>query len=106
LKEFLTYSDHRFFKTISTITVDDACAELGTVPNFVKMDIEGAEVEVIKAAKAFLSNHVIHFAIESNHRVDNELTSKALERIFPEIGYGVCSSDKYGQMFTWATPNS
>lgn len=104
LSEYLTYSEESLFKTVSTISLPDACEELGEAPKYVKMDIEGAEVATIDGAQSFLKTHPIHFAIESYHRIDGELTYKPLERLFAGIGYDVQSSDEFGQMFTWAQP--
>jgi FkbM family methyltransferase len=104
LSEYLVYSEESRFKTVSTISLQDACEELGEVPKYVKMDIEGAEVAMIDSAQTFLKGHPIHFAIESYHRIDGELTYKPLERLFSNIGYGVRSSNEFGQMFTWAQP--
>ena len=84
--------------------MEDACKELGSVPTFVKMDIEGAELSFIQGAKEFLRTHPVHFAIESYHRVDGDFTYKKLDPIFEEIGYEHLSSDKFQQMFTWARP--
>ncbi len=105
LSEYLVYSDKRLFKTVPTITLPDACEELGEAPKYVKMDIEGAEVAVIEGAQSFLRSHQVHFAIESYHRIDGELTYKPLERLFSSIGYSVRSSNEFGQMFTWAEPS-
>ena len=104
LSEYLVYSEERLFKTVSTISLQGACEELGEVPKYVKMDIEGAEVAMIDSAQSFLKTHPIHFAIESYHRIDGELTYKPLERLFSSIGYSVRSSNEFGQMFTWAQP--
>ncbi len=103
IRDFLLYTNAGGAKTVSGISLEDACSEFGC-PAFIKMDIEGAEVAVVKGSAGFLKEHPIHFAIESYHPVDGELTYVALERLFPEIGYKVESSDKFGQMFTWATP--
>ncbi|HTB95412.1 MAG TPA: FkbM family methyltransferase [Terracidiphilus sp.] len=105
LTEFQMYEDPEHSKSVVTLTLADACAELGKAPNFVKMDIEGAEVSVIEASCDFLKSHPIHFAIESFHRIEGELTYLALERLFSECGYTVQSSDRFGQMFTWAGPS-
>ncbi len=105
LGEYLVYSDKRLFKPVATVSFPDACDELGDVPNYVKMDIEGAEVAVIEGAQSFLRSHQVHFAIESYHRIDGELTYKPLERLFSSIGYSVRSSNEFGQMFTWAEPS-
>jgi FkbM family methyltransferase len=106
LSEYLVYSEERLFKTVSTITLADACAELGEVPKYVKMDIEGAEVAVVEGSQSFLTTYPLHFAIESYHRFKGELTYKALERLFSGVGYSVRSSNEFGQMFTWAEPRS
>lgn len=105
LSEHLVYKDKRFFKTVSTITLADACMKLGEVPQYIKMDIEGAEVATVESSQSFLKGHPIHFAIESDHRINGEHTFKALETLFSGIGYSVRSSDEFGQMFTWADPH-
>jgi len=105
IREYIVYPAHfgggRDVE-IPTLTIADACEEFREVPSFIKMDIEGAEVAVIEGAAAFLETCPINFAIESYHRIGNEHTCKALDRLFPKLGYEVCSSPKFGQMFTWA----
>ncbi|MBX9577428.1 MAG: FkbM family methyltransferase [Chthoniobacterales bacterium] len=92
-------------KEVPVLTIEDCCHQLGVIPNFIKMDIEGAEIGVIKSSLEFLKKHPIHFAIESNHLTqDGFLTCYELETLFRSIGYLVESSDKFGEMFTWATP--
>jgi len=90
------------------VTTPDECLRqwniLGREIDLLKMDIEGAEVAMIDSAQSFLKTHPIHFAIESYHRIDGELTYKPLERLFSSIGYSVRSSNEFGQMFTWAQP--
>jgi FkbM family methyltransferase len=104
IRDYLVYSGEGEIKTVPTLSLPDACAKLGHVPNYIKMDIEGAEVAVISGAAEFLKSKGINFAIESYHRIGGEYTYKALERLFASIGYEVESSDKFGQMFTWARP--
>ena len=106
LSDYLTYSEKTKFQKVETLSFEDACAKFGEVPVYVKMDIEGAEVATVEGAREFLKGHPVHFAIESYHPVDGELTWKPLEKLFSNIGYKVWSSDKYGQMFTWAKPVS
>jgi len=105
IHDYLTYSPNAHLKSVPTVSFADACLEFG-VPSFVKMDIEGAEVAVIEGARDFLTSHPIQFAIESYHLVGGERTYKQLDAIFPKIGYEVFSSNKFGQMFTWARPKS
>jgi FkbM family methyltransferase len=89
---------------VETLTFKDACDKLGSVPNYVKMDIEGAELDVIAGAQEYLKGHRVNFAIESNHIVGGELTSAPLDLIFGKAGYRAWSSDEFGQRFTWAVP--
>jgi FkbM family methyltransferase len=89
---------------VDTISLQDACDRFGSVPNYVKMDIEGAEVDVIGGAADFLKDHPINFAIESNHMVGGQLTSGPLDLMLGKVGYRAWSSDEYGQRFTWAVP--
>jgi FkbM family methyltransferase len=104
LGDYIVYSEKTKFQTVTTVSFEDACKEFGEVPSYVKMDIEGAEVAAIKSSQQFLKAHPVNFAIESYHRVDGELTWRPLEKLFSSIGYKVWSSDKFSQMFTWATP--
>ena len=104
--DFVVYSDSKHMKQVPTLSMEDACNELGCVPAFVKMDIEGAELSFIEGAREFLKSHPVHFAIESYHRVDGDYTYKRLDPIFAEIGYEHLSSDHFQQMFTWARPRS
>ncbi|HJZ97200.1 MAG TPA: FkbM family methyltransferase [Candidatus Solibacter sp.] len=102
IKDYLLYADRGTSVKVPAISLPDACEEFGGVPNYVKMDIEGAELAVIEGAREFLKRHPIHFAIESYHPMDGDFTYKALDRIFPTLGYEVESSAQFGQMFTWA----
>ncbi len=65
----------------------EACRLAGAVPSFVKMDIEGAEVEAIAGAREFIRGHNIRFAIASYHERDGVMTSALLEPLFGELGY-------------------
>src|SRR5258708_4590363 len=53
-------------ETVKTISFADACTQWG-VPAFVKMDIEGAEIETLSAARSLLMDHAIHFTLDTNH---------------------------------------
>ena len=104
IRDFVVYSDDVQCKQVPTISMEDACKELGCVPSYIKMDIEGAELSFIEGAKEFLKSHPVNFAIESYHRVNEDYTYKKLDPIFKEIGYEHLSSDIFQQMFTWARP--
>jgi FkbM family methyltransferase len=87
---------------VEAITFTDACALSGVPPRFVKMDIEGAELGVIGAAKEYLRGKQIDFASDTNHLVGGELTSGRLENMFREIGYEARSAEESGFVTTWA----
>ncbi len=107
LLEFLPHPDTGFHQEVEVMTLEDACGRFGRVPDFAKLDIEGAEVAVITSALRFLSQHPIAFAIASYHRdKSGDQTYFALEPAFQSIGYRVESSDQYGYMHTWALPPS
>lgn len=104
LSDSLSYSAGEHSREVETICLQDACKRFGSVPNYVKMDIEGAELSVVASGIEFLKDHPIHLAIESNHMVDGRFTSGPLEDLLGSAGYRAWSSEKYGQLFTWAEP--
>jgi len=104
LSEFLVYPNTGRQVTVETVSFSDACHEFG-VPAFMKMDIEGAEVDLIRSALPFLCEHAVHLSFDSYHRLrDGTYTWAPLEDLLRSIGYAVESSAEFGQMFTWAGP--
>jgi len=86
---------------VEALTFADACAQYG-VPAFVKIDIEGAEIETISGSRDFLREHSIQFALDTSHTVNGQLTAGPVEEMFRECGYEVLSSNETGAMTTWA----
>lgn len=86
---------------VTTIELAAACERFG-LPAFVKMDIEGSEVEVLESSTDFLRGNAINFALDTHHWVDGVRTTQAVERIFGECGYETASSDASGFWTTWA----
>jgi FkbM family methyltransferase len=86
---------------VKTIVLSEACVRFG-VPAFVKVDIEGSEVEVLESSRHFLQNNSIHFALDTHHWVNGTRTTQEVERIFGECGYETASSDASGFWTTWA----
>lgn len=84
-------------------TLAEACTLAGGVPTFIKMDIEGAELEVIESSLEFIRTHAIAFAIASYHRRDGVATARALEVLFRRIGYEVDTGYAL-HLTTWAAP--
>ena len=55
--------------------------------DFIKMDIEGAEIEAIEGAQETIQKFKPNFAIASYHIIDGEPTYIKLEEQFNQIGY-------------------
>lgn len=104
IKDYVVYVSQDCISNVQTLTIQDACAELKCIPVYIKADIEGSEKSAIEGSLDFLKANPIHFAIETNHVVDGELTCKALDKLFPSIGYEVQTSRMFEQVFTCARP--
>ena len=88
---------------VETITLADSFEQWG-VPTFCKIDIEGAEIEVIAAACELLKKCKTQFALDTNHFVGGALTNIKIEELFSRSGYDVESAEVEGMMSTWARP--
>lgn len=55
--------------------------------DFIKMDIEGAEIEALAGAVETINFLRPNFAIASYHKIDGDYTYLCLEEFFKEIGY-------------------
>ncbi len=73
---------------INATTIDDYLTLNNcTHVDFIKMDIEGAEIEAIKGCENILRNNDVNLAIASYHLVNKERTSIELEKLFSRLGY-------------------
>ena len=88
---------------VTTIDLPTACERFG-LPAFIKMDIEGSELEVLDASRGFLRQNKIQFALDTHHWVNGIRTTQQVEQIFGECGYETASSDGSGFWTTWARP--
>jgi FkbM family methyltransferase len=79
---------------VDTVSLADACSRYG-VPDFVKMDIEGAEVEVLDAARALLTKERIAMVLDTDHLLNKQrksgngdvFTVGRVEEILRSCGY-------------------
>ena len=71
--------------------------------DLVKMDVEGAELQIVEGARSLPHRLRPAFAIASYHVVDGVPTSTTLERVFREMGYA-CSTGNPEHLTTWAWP--
>ena len=69
-------------------TLDNILRELGVDRvNFIKMDIEGAEIEALKGMADTLGNNDVKLAIASYHKVDGQPTYKTIIPMMREMGF-------------------
>ena len=69
-------------------SLDDELEKLGvTKVDFIKMDIEGAEIEALKGARRILTENNVHIAIASYHSINEQKTYIESEKILKNYGY-------------------
>ena len=90
--------------SIEVVKLDDEMKRLKLDKiNFIKMDIEGAEIEAIDGMKKILSLGT-HLSIASYHIINGEKTYKEVERKLKENNYFVKTLD-LNQLLTFARKN-
>ena len=85
---------------VPVLSLRDAAARFGA-PDFVKMDIEGGEVEVVAGAADWLREQRVRFAIASYHMRAGRATSTYLEPMFRALGYQAATGHPE-HLTTWA----
>jgi FkbM family methyltransferase len=86
---------------VETVTLEEACNRWG-MPALCKIDIEGAEIEVLRQARGFLSKTPMHLVLDTHHFVRGVQTTKEVESILQQAGYRVFSSAEHGTTTTWS----
>jgi FkbM family methyltransferase len=93
-------------RAVEALTLADACKHVGAEPAFVKLDVEGAEVEIVESAADFLRTRSLRFALDTSHAARGLLahllrqtTAPAVERAFRAAGYTASSAGGT----TWAS---
>ncbi|MFH0764570.1 MAG: FkbM family methyltransferase [Candidatus Omnitrophota bacterium] len=70
------------------VRLDDELKNLGIDKvDFIKMDVEGSELETVKGASQFLTHNKVDLAIASYHILNGEKTCFKLEKALSELGY-------------------
>jgi FkbM family methyltransferase len=103
LSSYLTRETAGKMVTVEAWTLKDAFAKYG-IPNLCKIDIEGAETDVIRQSAELLKKHKTNFTIDTNHpKANGEMTSADIEVMFRQYGYDVLTEAK-PFFTTWARP--
>ena len=68
------------------------------------MDIEGAEVGALQAARDSLAATHPMLAIETDHIVGRTTTASAVESVLRSVGYSVTTARAHGTQMTWTAP--
>lgn len=93
-------------KNIQVVSIDEFVMDQNIQKlDFVKMDIEGAEIEAVRGAVNSLKTLNPNFAIASYHVINGKHTYKNLEKLFSEYNYPyytVFFED--GEIITYAGP--
>lgn len=93
-------------KEIEVISIDEFVSRKNIQKlDFIKMDIEGAEIEALRGAVLTINILKPNFAIASYHVVNEDYTYKMLENFFRELNYPFRTefySD--GEIITYAGP--
>lgn len=91
-------------ETVVLRTLDDIVTSLGVKQvHFVKMDIEGAELEALAGAKSMLGSIRPFFAIASYHIRDGVTTSGPVEKILSGYNYSAQTGHPT-HLTTWGWP--
>jgi FkbM family methyltransferase len=89
------------FTRIDVLSPADAFALIGRIPDFVKMDIEGAEVEVVDAMASLLGQTRVSLAIASYHLRGGRKTHEMISPILKGAGLNV-ETGYEEHLTTWA----
>jgi FkbM family methyltransferase len=75
-------------------SIGDAAARLNVIPQFLKIDIEGYELEAIKGSQEFITRHrpTIFLEVHLNYLEERGLSAKSLVTMLLDAGYGFYAS--------------
>ena len=80
--------------SVEVDTLDNELKKLGiSKVDFIKMDIEGSEINAIKGAEETLKNHDVNLAIASYHHFEGKPTHIQLEKELKRFGYDAQTID-------------
>jgi len=73
---------------VASISLEKFCNEMKIERvDFIKMDVEGAEIDIVRGSESFIMESCGFFAIASYHIVDGKETANELESIFRRMNF-------------------
>lgn len=72
-----TAAKHASHSLVPTITVDDLCRQLGFEPDLIKVDVEGAEYEVLEGSCRLALSGQRRFLVEMHSSIENPMPVNA-----------------------------
>jgi len=89
LVDSLVYNRDNRQKEVRVMTLQEACEHVGAVPAYIKSDIEGAELGMIRGSLDFLRHNPIDMAFETHRLRDGSFTHEHLQPLLSSAGYRV-----------------
>lgn len=89
---------------IEVDTIDSMLKEQGiTKVNFIKMDIEGAELEAIKGLNSVFAQSGTNWVVEAGHLINGSMTFDKIEKYMKEQGCNILSTQEAFRGTIYAT---
>ncbi len=106
LLDSVVYAKADKAKAVQVLTLEDACRQTGAVPHYIKCDIEGGELGMVRGSLDFLKANPIHMAFETHRLRDGSFTHDHLQPLLSSAGYKVEHAvlGVTPQNFLFATP--
>jgi FkbM family methyltransferase len=101
ISSFIPWPSTGEIVTIECLSMSDAIKQFGA-PSFIKMDIEGAELSVLR--NAHLDTLRCSFTVDTGHLVGGHTTAERCEALFRKSDYESGTLREGGYVTTWATP--
>jgi len=81
--------------TVNQITLDEFCATRDLKPELIKIDTEGAELNILRGAADVLKNYrpTIYLSVHPRHIAELGGTVEQLEKLLDDSGYAVTDMD-------------
>ena len=87
------FNASQFVREIEAVSLDNELKRIGvTKVDFIKMDVEGSEIQALEGAANTLANNKINLAIATYHIINGEETSSAVEAAIKQLGYNAITN--------------